>query len=261
MSVVGSDRPAWKIRPEMPNPYGYIFVLAEVDPASVTADVDGVEDVQIAPKHESVSAKRSLVHKEISALGGQLTMSAGVRSVCAFEAVLFDPISSDTRSAADDVARRGRYDSLVLIETTSPGAARSLLAGHDLDELLTVVARNSTFLKVVPVEKAKKIRSVDRQPGGVFLFNFLFADDATVLLNMWERTAQWWFTEGAMRNSELMVPLHLQASEYPAINNARWDDTGPAVKAFRNPGYWEFVVFNIDMDGVTAVPSLYRLAN
>jgi hypothetical protein len=259
MSVMGNREPAWKVRPETPNPHGYIFVLAEVDPASVTADMDRVEEIQTAPDHESPSAKRSILHKEIGTLRADLSALPEVRSVYVFEAILFGPVSLEKNSATGDAAQRGRYDSLMLIETTSPKTAQSLLAGRDLDELLTVVGGSSTFVNVFPVENAKKIKEVDRKREGVFLFNFLFADDAAVLLNMWERTAQWWFSEGAMLNSELMVPLHAQASEYSAINNARWDDAGPAVKAFQNPGYWEFVIFNIDLNRVTAVPSLYRL--
>jgi hypothetical protein len=243
----------------MPNPYGYIFVLAEVDPASVTADPDRVEEIQIAADQESRSAGRSVLHKEIGRFREDLSLLPEVRSIHVFEAILFGPVSLDRPSAVESGAARGRYDSVMLIETTSPETARSLFSGHQLDELLSVVESSSTFLTVFPVGNAKKIKAVDRRRAGVFLFNFLIADDSAVLLNMWERTAQWWFSEGAMLNSELMVPLHAQASEYAAINNASWDDAGPAVKAFRNPGYWEFVVFNVDLHAVTTVPSLYRL--
>lgn len=60
-----------------------------------------------------------------------------------------------------------------------------------------------------------------------------------------------------MRNSELLRPL--RDSEYVLVNNARWDDARPAVKAFQSRHYWDFVLANIDANRATAMPSLYQL--
>jgi hypothetical protein len=246
---------AAKVRLEPPNPYGYVFVLAEVDPASVAAGVDEVEEVRASPDRDSLSRRRATLHTQIRSLTIPLRALREVRSVAVFEAILFGPSIAAARSTG---AEQARYDSLILIETASPAAAQSLLAGPDLDDLLVLIGNSSTVLKVFPVRNIKKIKDVDRDRGGVFLFNFFSADDTGNLLNAWDRTAQWWSSETAMRNSELMVPLQAQVSEYAMINNARWDDVGPAVKALRRPVDQEFVGFDVELTGVTTMPSLYR---
>lgn len=259
MSVVRKSQPVSTVRLVPPNPYGYIFLLAETDPASVATDVDRVEFVPVAPEHESLSRRRAVLHRTAKPLGSALSALAEVRSVSVFEAILFGPGSLDKYERRGGGGRRARYDTLILIETTSPATAQALLAGPDLDALMILAKADRAVLKAFPVRNAKKIADVDRTTGGVFLFNFFFADDTEALLNIWDRTAQWWFAEGGMHNSELMLPLQAQDTEYALINNARWDDATAAANAFRNPDYWDFVLANIEANQATAMPSLYRL--
>ncbi|MDR7275629.1 hypothetical protein [Catenuloplanes atrovinosus] len=243
-----------------PNPYGYVLVLAEVDPASVTTDVDRVEDIPLRADTPSASAKRAALHESLQAARGRLAGLDRVRAVSVFEAALFPPERPGRPAPGGSWGRPARYDSVMLIETGSPAEAESLLSDPVFGEVRATVEGGSTYTNVLPVRNVKKVDDVDRTKDGVFLFNFFFATDREDLLDIWDYTAGWWLAEGNMLNSELMMPLGM--SDYAIINNARWDDwddAHPAVHAFRKAGYREFVMANLDASGATAMPTLYRL--
>ncbi|MFI5841494.1 hypothetical protein ACIA8K_17490 [Catenuloplanes sp. NPDC051500] len=255
MPVVNPERGAAKVQLVPPNPYGYLLVMAEIDPASVTTDVDAAERVAIPADIESPSERRAELHRNLKGVTGALP---GVRSVSVFEAILFAPGSLD-RFAPRGAGRPARYDTLIVVETDSPADAVALRSHQAFADLVAVVSAAGTFTDVLPVTNAKKIDDVDRARGGVFLFNFFFAEDPEALLDIWDYTAGWWLTRGNMLNSELLRPA--AESGYALINNARWDGVREPADAFRHPSYWEFVLANIDAQRATAMPSLYRLVS
>jgi hypothetical protein len=61
----------------------------------------------------------------------------------------------------------------------------------------------------------------------------------------------------------LLVPLKGEQSDYLAINNARWDETLPAVMFHQmtKKSFWTYVLGNLEANRVGAMPVLYRLAN
>ncbi|WP_033344990.1 hypothetical protein [Catenuloplanes japonicus] len=257
MPVVNPDKGAAKVQLVPPNPYGYLLVTAEVDPGSVTTDVDAAERVAIPADIPSASAARAALHRALDRPAGVLAALPDVRSVSVFEAVLFAPGSLDRFPARGSAGRPARYDTLVMVETGSPESAAAVNTTPAFAELMATVTGAATYTDALPVTNAKKIDDVDRDRSGVFLFNFFFADDPQALLDIWDHTAGWWLDKGRMLNSELLRPA--AASDYALINNARWDDVKPAADAFRHPSYWEFVLANIDAQKATAMPSLYRV--
>ena len=260
MPVINLDKGVPRVELVQPNPYGYVFVLAEVDPASVTTDVDRVGDIPLRADIPSTSAKRAALYQSLKAVRGRLAGLDQVRAVSVFEAALFQPERPDKPAPSGSGGRPARYDSVMLIETGSPAEAESLLSDPVFGEVRATVERGSTYTNVLPVRNVKKVDDVDRAKDGVFLFNFFFGADKDDLLDIWDYTAGWWLAEGNMLNSELMMPLG--KSDYAVINNARWDDwddAHPAVHAFRKTSYREFVMANLDASGATAMPTLYRL--
>jgi hypothetical protein len=259
MEVVNQGQAAPKVTLVPPSPYGYVLILSEIDTPSVATEVDAVQHATFAATDRSVSSKRADLHKKLLLHKDSLASVQAIRSIAIFEAILFAPGSLDRFQARGTGGHPARYDTLILIETTSPATAGALATDPTLRPLLTLVTQHNSHTKVVAASNAKKIADVDRQRDGVFLWNFFFADDPEALLNIWDHTAGWWLAEGEMYNSELLRPT--QNSEYALINNARWDAVQPPAKAFSNPDYAEFVLANIEANNATAMPSLYRLVS
>lgn len=240
-----------------PNPFGYILVMAEVDPAEVNADVTVAEEVSIESDAVSVNAKRADLHRALAAPRESLSAVTAVRSVSVFEAVLFAPGSLDRFAPRGAGGRPARFDSLIVVETDSPAASESVVEHKAFVDLMTVVRDAGSYADYQVWENTKKIDDVDRGREGVFLFKFFFAEDPQELRDIWDHTAGWWLKYGKMVNSELLRPCG--ASDYALMNNARWDEMRPAAEALRHPSYWDFVLANIDAQRATAMPGWYRM--
>src|SRR5437762_2610137 len=107
MPVINLDKGVPRVKLVQPNPYGYVFVLAEVDPASVTTDVDRVGDIPLRADIPSTSAKRAALYQSLKAVRGRLAGLDQVRAVSVFEAALFQPERPD--KPAPSTPARDRY--------------------------------------------------------------------------------------------------------------------------------------------------------
>ena len=255
MRVVNQSLAAAKVELVPPNPYGYVFIMAEVDNGAVVSELTRADNLATLPEIPAQSLKRAVLQSETRSLRADLSRLASVRAVSLFEAILFAP-GSLHRFRARGAGRAARYDTLLVVETESPAAAESLLSRAEFRKLLGAVQERSAVAKLLMATNIKRIQGVDRTRGGAFLFNFFFAEDPQLLQDVWDHTAGWWLAHGDMRNSELMCPVG--SCEYALINNARWEDAECAIKAFRSPDYWEFVLANIEACKASAMPTLYR---
>ena len=166
MPVINLDKGVPRVELVQPNPYGYVFVLAEVDPASVTTDVDRVGDIPLRADIPSTSAKRAALYQSLKAVRGRLAGLDQVRAVSVFEAALFQPERPDKPAPSGSGGRPARYDSVMLIETGSPAEAESLLSDPVFGEVRATVERGSTYTNVLPVRNVKKVDDVDRAKDG-----------------------------------------------------------------------------------------------
>ncbi|MFJ5226450.1 hypothetical protein [Streptomyces sp. NPDC088400] len=232
--------------------------MSETNPASVATDANQAENISIQGGPESVSDLRSDLYKTIDPIRNALGSLDDVHAVSVFEAILFAPGSLDTYPPRSPDGRPARFDSIIVIETRSPADMDAVRSTPAFGELLDTVRGRSTYTEVITVTNVKKIADVDRRNPGVFLFNFFFAEDPQRLLDIWDYTAGWWETVGKMHNSELLVPTSPQGTPYAIINNARWDTARPALDAFRDTSYSDYVLANIDASKASAMPSLYR---
>jgi hypothetical protein len=110
---------------------------------------------------------------------------------------------------------------------------------------------------------AKRVGDVDKTRQGLFLFNYFVADDARVMLQLWDYLAGWYAVETGLDNSTLLVPLEGERSDYLAINNARWDESLPRFlwRQFSRKSFRTYVLANLEANRVGAMPVLYRLAS
>ena len=207
MRVVNPDLSKAKVNLVDPNPWGYLLLVSETNPASVATDANQAEDISIQGGPESVSDLRADFYKKIDPIRNALDSLDDVHAVSVFEAILFAPSSLDTYQPRSPDSRPARFDSIVVIETHSPADMDAVRSTPAFGELLSTVRGRSTYTEVITVTNAKKIADVDRRNPGVFLFNFFFAEDPQRLLDIWDYTAGWWETVGKMHNSELLVPM------------------------------------------------------
>jgi hypothetical protein len=235
---------------------GYIHVAAEVSPLLIPP--------QRLPFLPDRYEKTELLGK-LKALGHRLEQLDSVEKVTVFEAVAIPPtprFGSYLREQATSI-RPARFDVSVLIETESPEAAREVQESSAYLDLVGALEAEARSTYVVVARNAKRIGDVDESRDGLFLFNHFVADDAGVMLELWDYLAGWYEEETDLDNSVLLVPLEEQESNYAAINHARWDVGLPrflfrqlSKKSFRN-----YLLANMEANRVGAMPVLYRLAD
>ena len=107
----------------------------------------------------------------------------------------------------------------------------------------------------------KRIGAVDHRRGGIFLFNYFYADSLEQNLAVWEYTAGWFQNETGLDNSTVLAPTQPDLSQYTLINHCRWDrltDVLPALVFKRS--FRDFVLAHFDANDTAPMPILYKLA-
>lgn len=234
-----------------PNTRGYIHLGAEVNAPARPGPI-----LRRGPEKTGLEAR-------LKGLGRQLEQTLDVQKVTVYDAVVIPPLERlpvvKERASTIEIPR---FDVVVLVETTSPDAiagVRALPEYQVLEDTLRIAA-NRTL--VTTARNAKRIAEVDRTRKGTFLFNYFIADDAEVVLDLFDYLAGWYETEMRLDNSTLLVPLDGEKADYAAINHARLPMSPPrfalrqlAKKSFRN-----YILANLRANRVGAMPVLYRLA-
>lgn len=154
-----------------------------------------------------------------------------------------------------------RFDLAVLIEASSLGAARALVETEGFRSLHASVQHLARYTHLITATNVKRIGPVDPGAGGVFLFNYFFADDTTQNLEVWEETAGWFQQETGLDNSTVLLPTEESNSEYNIINHCRWDHLGAVLPSLLfKPSFRSYVLAKFEHNSVAAMPILYRVA-
>lgn len=230
-----------------PATLGYLHIAAEVQPRR-------------APFVPNSREKNALL-TQLKALGHQLEQLDDVAKVTIFDALVVAPPSAYVRQRGDSI-RIPRFDVVVLIETTSPAAARQVQTTAPYQALVDALASKARRMHVIAARNAKRIGDVDKTRQGVLLFNYFVADDPDVMLDLWDYLAGWYAAETGLDNSTLLVPLEGERSDYLAINHARWDGSllGLVLRQLTTPSFRTYMLANLEANHVGAMPVLYRIA-
>jgi len=105
----------------------------------------------------------------------------------------------------------------------------------------------------------KRIGDIDTTRQGLFRFNYFVADDATVMVELWDSLAAWYAVETKLNNGMLLAPLDGERSRYVAIDHARLDER-VLWRQLSQKSYKTFVQANLEANRIGAMPVLYRLA-
>jgi hypothetical protein len=239
-----------------PTTLGYIHLAAEVRPRPMPP--------QRLPFVPNGREKTELIGR-LKMLANSLEQLESVEKATVFDAVAIPPTSrfnSYLKERADSI-HIARFDVVVLIETASPEVAREVQLAPDYRALLGALENEARDMHIMVARNAKRIGDVEKTRDGLFLFNYFVADDANVALELWDYLAGWYEAETGLDNSTLLVPLEDEASDYLAINSARWDGGLPRllIRQLSKKSFRTYMLANLEANRVGAMPILYRLAD
>jgi hypothetical protein len=251
LKIVNPDPAYATIKLGEPATRGYIHVAAEVRPRRLPF-------LQRLP----AGREKSALINRLTELARQLERLDAVEKVTIFDALAIAPARSAYLKERGDSIHVPRFDIVVLIETTSPAVIREVQGTGPYEALLDALQCQAKRLHVMAARNAKRVGDVDKTRQGLFLFNYFVADDARVMLQLWDYLAGWYAVETGLDNSTLLVPLEGERSDYLAINNARWEESLARCRwrQFSKKSFRTYVLANLEANRVGAMPILYRLA-
>jgi hypothetical protein len=235
-----------------PATLGYIHLAAEVQPGSLPFS-------RFLPQRR----EKSELLTQLKMFAHQLEQLNAVEKVTVFKASSMPPVERlpyiKERKAS---IRIPRFDLVILIETKSVTAAREVKTTPAYRALVDALRDKARQMHVITARNAKRIADVDKNRPGLFLFNYFVADEAEVMLQLWDYLAGWYAVETGLDNSTLLVPLAGEKSDYLAINHARWDVGLQRFlwRQFSKATFTTYVEENLEMNHVGSMPVWYRLA-
>jgi hypothetical protein len=234
-----------------PLTHGFVHVAATVQPNPVPRiqrrEPTKAELIDTVKQHAHPLEQLEIVHR-----------------VTLFDAIAMPPTDLLGGYLAEHAQsiRPARFDVVLLVETTSPSTARLLKSAPEFAAIQAALDGAATSMHVIAARATRWMGHVDRSRDGLFLFNYFVAEDADVMLRLWDYLAAWYAVETGLDNSALLTPLEDEASDYVAINNARWDLSLPGYLArhLSKKTFRSYVQANLEANRVGAMPVLYRLA-
>jgi hypothetical protein len=244
LQIVNADPKYASLRLVEPEALGYIHIAAEVHRRAV-------------PLLPTRRAKSRLL-AELKALAHRLAQLDTVERVSVFDSTGYSPLSPDLQERAEAI-HIARFDIVVLIETTSPATAREIQTTAVYQTLLESVRRAARDVHVMAARNARRLGAMDRSRSEVLRFTYLIAEDAEVMLQLWEYLAGWYAVETGLANASLLVPLHGEGSDYMGIDYAGLNGES-LVRQMRTKGFRTYVQANLAANRVGAMPVLYQRA-
>ncbi|HEY7294831.1 MAG TPA: hypothetical protein VH916_07300 [Dehalococcoidia bacterium] len=230
-----------------PTNSGYLHIAARVHP----------RPLPFWPANQEKAALLTRIKRRAQ----RLQQHDAVREVTVFDAVASPPFGRlpYIRERQDSI-HPAQFDAAVLVEADSPAAVREVQQAADYQALLNTLRSDASDLHVLAARNAKRLGDVDHRRKDTFLFNHFVADDAGVMLELWDYLAGWYMAETGLDNSLLLVPLEGERSDYLAVNHASWHEGLLRVmwRQLTRPSFWSYVQANLAANHVGAMPVLYR---
>lgn len=179
----------------------------------------------------------------------------GITGTAVFDAMFVAPARSAFLADSEGCVRVARYDAAILIECRDEAAARAVRRHPAFAHLLHMLDAGARFTHVVTATQARIVAPVDHARGGVFLFNYIFADALENGLDAWGTAA----ASVAPANAVVLQPS--TRSQYTLISHSRWDKAADVLRwlLFR-PALRSRLLEAFAKRRAAAMPILYRLA-
>ena len=190
----------------------------------------------------------------------QLAKLEAVETVTVYDALMFLPPSGDP--ALRSAMRPAWFDVVVLVETASPDAAGAVRAAAAYQDLAGALTERARRVHQITARNVRRVGDVDKSQPGLFVFNYLAADDPDQAVELWEYLSGWYAAETGLHSATLLAPLAAEQSDYTLVNHARWDGSLPAFAARQLPKktFRTYLLANLKANHMAAMPVLYRLA-
>jgi hypothetical protein len=256
LNIVNPDSRYSRVNLIEPTTLGYIHLAAEVRPRPMPP--------QRLPYSPHGRAREELLSR-LTMLASRLEQLESVEKATVLEAVAIPPASrvGSYLKERQDSIHLARFDVVALIETASPEVAREVQQTPDYRALLDTLESEAREMHVMVARNAKRIGDVEKTRDGLFYLIYFVADDVNVALELWDYLAGWYEEETGLDNSTLLVPLEDEASDYLAINYARWDVGLPRIvfRQLSKKSFRTYKLANLEANRVGAMPIVYRLAD
>ena len=154
-----------------PTTRGYIHLAAVVQPRRVPVMPVGREKAPLFVRLKHLALQ--LEHLDL------------VEKVTVYSAIAIAPPSGYAREHGDTI-HLPRYDIVVLVETTSPEAARQVQKTAEYAALVEALRSKASDVHIVVARNVKRVGDVDKSRKGIFLFNYFVGEDSQVTLALWD---------------------------------------------------------------------------
>jgi hypothetical protein len=253
LNIVNPDPRYSKATLVEPTTLGYIHVAAEVRPRPL-------------PLGALVPAGREKweLLGTVKQIARELERLEQVEKATVFDAVAIAPVtrfSPYLRERQHEI-HVAEFDVVVMIEIESPEAAAEVQRSRPYEDLSAALNATARHTHAIAARNAKRIGDVDTTRPGLFLFNHFAAEDAGVMLELWDYLAGWYAAETGLRTSVALMPISGQPSDFTIVNWARWD-VHPRRHFWHQlskRSFWKYVTVNLDVNHAASMPIYYRLA-
>ena len=247
LRVVGPRDRFPKVSLMEPSRSGYLMIAAEID-----------RRPPVGFFIESRRKKRLL--KTLKAQAQALRDNDEVLDATVFKALIIPPGRGAFLKKRPEI-EAARFDVVMLAEFQTSEAAKN---HRDLPEwaaLVSVLEESSYKTISIAASNTRRIGPVNHADDGVFLFNYFYADDLDINLQVWNYTAGWFQDQTGLDNSTVLLPQDSATVPYTIINHCRWDSLSDILPALLfNRSFKPFVLDNFEQNSTAAGPILYRLA-
>jgi hypothetical protein len=231
--------------------HGYLYAAAAVQPAR-------------GPPFVWPSARRTRLLGQLKELGRRLEQRESVLRVLVFRAIVMPPTARFSAYVKEHGSSLhvADFDAIMLIETSSPESARQLQTDPAYGAVIEAMRSEAQTVHAFAARNVRRIADIDPSVGGLFLFNHFAADDAAVMMQLWDYLAGWYVVETGLNNSVALSPLQGEQSDCAIVNWARWD--GGSLphfwKMLSKRSFWRYVPPNLEANRAASMPIYCRLA-
>ena len=143
-----------------------------------------------------------------------------------------------------------------------PRCCRIAADSSRLHGIVQLIFSAASLVHQITATNVRRIAPVDHSRGGVFLFNYFFADSVDQNLSVWNYTAGWFQAETGLDNSTVLLPIDPQINRNTASSTIA---AGTRSVKYCHPSFSErsfrsYVLDNFAANNIAAMPILYRWA-
>lgn len=133
-----------------------------------------------------------------------------------FDAILIPPGRGEFIKKRKGKVSIARFDVDILIECESLDAAELLRTHPAYTELVLLIFSATSLVHQITATNVRRIAPVDHSRGGVFIFNYFFADSVDQNLSVWNYTVGWFQAETGLDNSTVLLRIDPQINRNTA---------------------------------------------